>query len=146
MAVEIIAKVVGTGWFKAASEDDMLKAGSYCHNDLIKMTISGAKKSRSYLELCCYKGSCKYIANMNFNENMDNPDKVDYLTRIRCGFVEHVIVDSKMGQTHFIPKSLSYTNCDQPESHKFIADALEKHSELIGISTDDYVRLLNEQK
>lgn len=146
MPIEIISKTVGTGWFKAASEDDMLKAQAYKPDTLVKMTITGARKVRSYKELCCYKGSCKYIANMNFNENMDTPEKVDLLTKIRCGFTDGVIQDSRLNQTHFLVKSLAYKNCDHPESHKFIADALEKHSELVGISTEDYVRLLNEQK
>ncbi len=146
MSVEIIAKTVGTGWFKAVSAEDMLKAGIYKPDTLVKIKISGAKKVRSYKELSCYKGSCSYIANMNYNENMDTPKKVDILTKIRCGFVEGEIYDSKLKQLHYIPKSLSYMNCDQPESHEFIADALEKHSELVGISTQEYVQLLNEQK
>ena len=146
MAVEIMAKIVGTGWFKAASDEDMQKASAYKHDSLVKIKISGIRKARSYKELCCYKGSCKYIANMDFNENMDTPEKVDLITKIRCGFVESVIQDSKLNQTHFLVKSLSYENCDQPEGHNFIADALEKHSELVGISTKEYVQLLNEQK
>ena len=146
MSTEIIAKAVGQGWFKAATEEDMLKASQFKHDSLVKIKISGAKKIRSYRELSCYKGSCKYIANMAFNDNMDTPEKVDHLTKIRCGFIESVIHDSKMNQTHFIVKSLAYSNCDHPESHKFIADALEKHSELIGITSSEYVQLFNEQK
>ena len=83
---------------------------------------------------------------MNFNANMDTQDKVDFLTKIRCGFVESIIHDSKMDQVHFIPKSLSYVNCDQPESHVFIADALRRHAALVGLGTDEYVQLLNDQK
>lgn len=146
MAVEIIAKVIGSGWFKAATDDDVLKASAYKTEDLVKITIAGAKKARAYRELCCYKGSCKYIANMNFSEYMNTPKRVDYMTKLRCDFVEDYIHDPKDGTIHPIVRSLSYESCDQPESHGFIAKALEKHSELVGIPTDDYVRLLDEQK
>ncbi len=146
MPVEIITKVVGTGWFKAASDEDMLKAGAYKHNSLVKLTISGIRKTRSYRELSCYKGSCRYIANMNFDENKDTPDKVDFITKVKCGFVEKMVVDTKNNRVFYKPKSLSYANCDHPESHKYIADALEKHAGLVGLTTEQYVQLLNEQK
>jgi hypothetical protein len=100
----------------------------------------------SYRELCCYKGSCKYIANMNFNENMSTQAAVDYLTKIRCGFLKGQIYDARLKQVHYLVKSLAYKACSQKDRHAYIADALEKHSELVGISTDEYVQLLNDQK
>jgi len=146
MAVDIIVQKTSGAWLKASENIDIKKLQAYSVNQLLQAKIKGMQKERSYRELCCYHGSCKYIANMNFNANMDTQDKVDFLTKIRCGFVESIIHDSKMDQVHFIPKSLSYVNCDQPESHVFIADALRRHAALVGLGTDEYVQLLNDQK
>lgn len=144
--VEILLHRVGAGHFQAVSDDDVKQSLKLKPGVLLRAEIKGSRKERSYRELKCYKGSCRYIADMNFNKNMDTPEKVDVLTKIRCGFVSDMIHDSKMGQIHFIPKSLSYQNCDQPESHEYIAQALEKHAELVGLTTSEYVQLLNEQK
>lgn len=141
----IILKRIGYGYFKAVSDEDSKNSLAWPTDQLLEATIKGSKKARAYKELCCYKGSCKYIANMNFSKEMDTPEKVDILTKIRCGFVADIIHDSKMGQVHFIPKNLSYAECDQAESHEYIAKALDKHSELVGLPTDDYVRLLDNQ-
>jgi len=143
---EIILKRVGFGWFKAASDDDSKISLAWPEDQLLSAKITGAKKARSYRELCCYKGSCKYIANMNLDENKDTPEKVDFITKVKCGFVDAMTVDTKNGRVFYQPKSLSYANCDQAESHEYIAHALEKHSELVGLPTDEYVRLLDDQK
>jgi len=142
----IILKRIGFGYFKAVSDDDCQRSLAWPTDQLLEAKIKGSKKERAYRELCCYKGSCKYIADMNFSKEMDTPEKVNVLTKIRCGFVSDVIHDSKLGQVHFIPKSLSYADCDQAESHEYISKALDKHSELVGLSTDEYVRLLDDQK
>ncbi|RJR07929.1 hypothetical protein C4588_06170 [Candidatus Parcubacteria bacterium] len=142
----IILKRIGYGYFKAVSDEDSKNSLVWPTGQFLEATIKGSKKARAYKELCCYKGSCKYIANMNFSKEMDSVEKVDILTKIRCGFVSDVIHDSKLGQVHFIPKSLSYAECDQKDAHEYIAKALDKHSELVGLSTDDYVRLLDDQK
>lgn len=142
----IVLKRVAYGWFKAVSDDDLKASLVWPMDQLLEANIKGSKKDRSYRELCCYKGSCKYIANLNLDENKDTPEKVDFITKIKCGFYEAMTVDTKNGRVFFQPKSLSYSNCDQQESHDYIAKALDKHSELVGLSTDDYVRLLDEQK
>jgi hypothetical protein len=143
---EILIKRVGLGWFKAVSDEDCQKTLAWSQDQLLKANITGAKKERSYRELCCYKGSCKYIANMNLDENKDTQKKVDFLTKVKCGFVEAMTVNTKNGTVFYQPKSLSYKNCDQPESHDFIAKALDLHSGLVGLTTDEYVRLLDAQK
>jgi hypothetical protein len=144
--VEILLHRTGAGHFQAVSDEDIKKSLKFKPGVLLRAEIKGSKKERSYRELKCYHGSCRYIADMNFNENMNTREKVDLITRIRCGFISDVINDSKLNQVHFIPKRLSYSNCDQQESHEFIAQALEKHSELVGLTTVEYVQLLNEQK
>ena len=143
---EIILKRVGFGWFKAASDEDSKMTLAWPEDQLLSAKITASKKERSYRELKCYHGSCRYIANMNFSKEMDTKEKVDLLTKIRCGFIDGVINDNRLKQVHFLVKSLSYANCDQAESHEYIAQALEKHSELVGLPTDEYVRLLDEQK
>lgn len=142
----IILKRIGYGYFKAVSDEDSKNSLVWPTGQFLEATIKGSKKARAYKELCCYKGSCKYIANMNFSKEMDTPEKVSVLTKIRAGFISDIIHDSKMNQTHFIPKSLSYSNCEQSESHEFISKALDLHSNLVGLSTNDYIKLLNEQK
>lgn len=89
-------------------------------------------------------GSCRYIAGLNKNENLNTKEKVDYLTRIQEGFVEDTVYDEKTKKIHWIPKSLSYDNCDQPRSHRFIADALENHATMVNLSVDDYVTMLKQ--
>jgi len=142
----IILKRIGYGYFKAVSDEDSKNSLAWPTDQILEATIKGSKKARAYKELCCYKGSCTYIASMGKIKAALTPEKVDIITKIRCGFVSDVIHDSKLGQVHFIPKSLSYANCDQKDAHEYIVKALDKHSELVGLSTDDYVRLLDGQK
>jgi hypothetical protein len=144
MAVDIMIQRTSGPWMKAMTDNDVRKVQIYPANQPLQSHIKGIRKERAYRELCCYKGSCTYIANMNFNSNIDTQGKVNFLTKIRCGFVESIIHDSKMNQVHFVPKSLAYANCDQPESHAFIADALRRHAALVGLGTDEYVRLLDD--
>ena len=76
---------------------------------------------------------------------MDTKTKVDHLTRLNCGFVEGTVFDEN-GLLHWIPKSLSYMNCDHPEAHRFIKQALEDHAALVGIfDVDEYKMLLEGQ-
>ncbi len=134
------------GVIMAYSDDDLAQLQKYPEKTLLKLKITGAKKVRAYRELCCYKGSCKYIANLSINDRMDTKLKVDFMTKVKLGFVESTIVHPTIG-VQFIPKSLSYLNCDQSESHEFISKALDEHAGLAGIlNTGDYVQLLREQR
>lgn len=131
--------------FQVYSDHDRLTAQSFPDGVMLKLQVSGAKKQRAYRELCCYWGSCQYIANLNLSEYMNSQAKVDHMTRVRLGFIDETFVDPKDGNVHFIPSRLDYQNCDQAEAHEFIAKALAAHSELAGLdSTDDYVQLLRE--
>ena len=128
-----------------ASEEDEIAGLVYPENKILRAKITGAAKSRSYLELCCYMGSCRYIASLNLNDDMNTKEKVDYLTRIQCGFVEDTVYDEKTKRVHWIPSRLNYDTCNQAESHRFISFALEKHAALAGVdSVDKYVMFLNE--
>ena len=76
---------------------------------------------------------------------MDSVEKVDFLTRIKCGFVEGTVFDEK-GLLHWLPKSISYSNCDQPDRTAFITQALEEHAALAGVcDVEEYLKLLKEQ-
>jgi hypothetical protein len=124
------------------SEEDRIAGLVHPEMMFLRARISGSKKERAYRELCAYMGSCSYIAKLGINKNMDTKVKVDHLTRLKCGFVEGTVFDGK-GMLHWIPKSLSYKNCDQPESHAFIKQAIEEHAALCGIDdVDVYLRHL----
>lgn len=145
MSATVMAERRG-GVFVAFSDDDLAQAQKYPEKTLLKLVVSGAKKTRAYRELCCYKGSCKYIASLAFNDRMDTPKKVDHMTKIKFGFIDGSFVHPTLG-VQFMVKSLSYENCDQPESHEYIADALKAHATLCGIDfVEDYIQLLREQK
>ena len=126
------------------SDEDAERVYDYPENKPLRLQITAATKIRSYRELCCYMGSCRYISSLNLNEDLNTKDKVDFLTRIKQGFVSDTVYDDTTKRVHWIPKSLSYANCNQPRSHRFIADALESHAELAGIkSVEEYVLFLN---
>lgn len=147
--IDKIFRKTKKGILSVLHEEDIDCLDEFLINEplMVKITRASKVKSRAYKELCCYKGSCKYIANMNFNEDMNKTNKVDHLTKIRCGFFEDVVYDENSKRTHWLVKSLSYANCDQPESHRFISAALEMHAGLVGISdVNDYVQLLRDQK
>lgn len=145
MAATIMAQRRG-GVFVAYSDADLTQAQKYPENTLLKLVVTGAKKVRAYRELCCYKGSCKYIASMAFNDRMDTQEKVNHMTKIKLDFVSDKIYHPTLG-VQFIVKSLSYETCDQPESHDYIAKALKVHADLVGIDfVDNYIQLLREQK
>ncbi|KKK58695.1 hypothetical protein LCGC14_3041830 [marine sediment metagenome] len=128
----------------AFAEEDRLAGLVFPENQFLRLKISGSKKERSYRELSCYFSSCQYIADQATSTNMDSKTKVHYLTRIQLGFVEDTVFDPNTGLLHWIPRSLSYSNCDQPDAHKFIADALEEHAFLAGVGdVDEYVKMLN---
>jgi hypothetical protein len=75
---------------------------------------------------------------------MNTKEKVDYLTRIKCNFVEDTVYDDVHKRVHWIPKRLDYSNCSQPTAHRFIATALEMHSDLAGFKdVEKYVLMLN---
>jgi len=124
------------------SGEDAQALCAYPETQFLRIKVAGAKKERSYRELCFYFSSCAYIASLDRNENMNTKTKVDHLTRLKCGFVEGTVFDEN-GLLHWIPKSLSYMNCDHPEAHGFIKQALEDHAALVGIfDVDEYKRLL----
>ena len=124
------------------SDYDKKELYKFPENQFLEVTATGSMKERAYRELCCYFGSCSYIAYLEINVNMNTKNKVDHLTKLKCGFVEDTVFDEK-GLLHWITRSLSYNNCDQPESHNFIKKALEEHAELAGISdVDEYVKFL----
>jgi len=127
------------------SEEDKVAGLVFPEQQFLEAKIKGSKKERAYRELCAYFGSCKYIADLAINSNMNSKIKVDHLTRLKCGFVEDTAFDDK-GLLHWIVKSLSYENCDQPDAHEFIKKALEEHAELAGIyDVEEYLKLLNSQ-
>lgn len=141
--IEVIIQRKGTT-LHPFSEEDLSKLHEYPENMMLKAQITGARKARSYKELCCYMGSCRYIASLSLNEDMNTKIKVDFLTRIKEGFVEDTVYDDKTKRVHWIPRSLSYENCNQPKAHRFIETALERHAELAGMKdVDKYVEFLN---
>ena len=82
---------------------------------------------------------------LNLNDDLNTKEKVDYLTRIQCGFVQDTVYDERTKRVHWIPKRLDYQSCNQSASHAFIKLALEQHSNLAGIDdVDKYVAFLNE--
>lgn len=128
------------------SEEDRIAGLVYPEHQFLRARITGSKKERAYRELCAYMGSCQYIADLDINENMNTKIKVDHLTRLKCGFVEDTVFDEK-GMLHWIPRSLNYLTCDQPEAHAFIAKAFEEHAALAGIhDVDEYVNMLKGKK
>ena len=142
--IDVIVQRKGKAYYPF-SEEDAVKGFEYPENMPLKAKITGARKVRSYLELCCYKGSCRYIANLDLSENTNTEKKIDHLTKIQCGFVDDTVYDPNTKRVHWIVKSLSYDTCDQTESHNFIKLALERHAELAGMkNADKYVAMLNE--
>ena len=132
------------GLYVPFSEEDRQAGLVFPENKILVAKITGATNPRSIRELRCYFGSCGYIANQDFNPNMNTKGKVDHLTRLECGFVEDTVFDSR-GILHWIVKSLKIENCEQPEAHAFIVQALEKHAALCGIyDVDEYVRHLKQ--
>ncbi|MFA5252766.1 MAG: hypothetical protein WC454_09315 [Phycisphaerae bacterium] len=76
---------------------------------------------------------------------MDTKEKVDHLTRLKCGFVDGTVFDEK-GLLHWLVKSLSYENCHQPDRTTYITKALEEHAALAGVhDVEKYLQLLKEQ-
>ena len=127
------------------SEEDAQELYKYPEAQFLEIKIKGSKKARSYRELCFYFGSCAYISTLNLNPNMDTKEKVDHLTRLKCGFVDGTVFDEN-GLLHWMIRSLSYDNCDHPDAHKFISKALESHAELVGIfDVKEYKKLLERQ-
>ena len=138
--IDIVAQRKGSVYYPFSDEDR--QAGLvFPENMPLRIKVSGAKKARSYIHLCCYFGSCQYISEQNFNQNMNTKAKVDHLTRIRLGFVEDTIVLPD-GSVQWLVKSLSYDNCDHPEAVDFINGALEHHAELMGVEAGRYVQYL----
>lgn len=128
--------------YKPFSDADADAGLIYPEHKPLRAKITGAVKARAYRELCCYMGSCEYIASLNLNENMNTKIKVDYMTRIKRGFVVDTIYDEKTRRVHWIPESLCYNNCDQPRAHQFISAALEEHAFLVGLTVEDYIEKL----
>lgn len=146
MAIDIMIQKTSASCLKTFMDQDTHLLKAYPVNQPLQAHIKGIMKERAYKELCCYQGSCTYIANMDFSIAMNTHDKVDFMTKIRCGFIKESLYDVDMKQLHFIPKSLAYKNCDQPDAHKYIADALKRHADLVGLDVDDYIKLLDDQK
>ena len=136
---ELIAQLLPNRDFRPYGDDDKRTAMAYHPNQLVRIQITGARKARAYRELCCFKGSAKYIADQAINKNLDTPEKVEEFTKIKLGFIRGTLVDP-YGGVQFLTKSLSYATCDQPEAHSFISRALEEHAALVGMdSADQYV-------
>ena len=114
------------------SEEDRKAGLVFPENQFLHAKIAGSKKEPHYKQLCAYFGSCEYIADLAINQNMNTKEKVDHLTRLRCGFVEGTVFDER-GLLHWLVKSLSYENCDQPDRTAFITQALEEHAALAGV-------------
>jgi hypothetical protein len=137
-------KKKGRAYYPASTEDDV-KGMTYADNQLLRARITGAKKARSYRELKLYFGSCRYIASLAINPDMNTQEKVDHLTRIRCGFVSSTVYDHYTKSVQFIPQSLSYENCDQADAHRFIESAIERHATLAGVKdVETYIVNLKE--
>ena len=124
------------------SEEDRTAGKVFPENQFLRMKIYGSKKEPHYQQLCAYWGSCSYISELAINPNMDTKEKVDHLTRLKCGFVEGTVFDEK-GLLHWLVKSLSYENCDQPDRTAFITQALEEHAALAGVhDVKEYLKML----
>jgi len=147
MAITIIGQKKTSTTIQVYSDQDAKALQAYPVNMLLNMKVTGSRKERAYRELCCYFGSCQYIADQNFNTDMNTQDKVDHMTRIQENFVSDIIYDRIGKRTLWMTKHLDYQSCDQPDSHRFIVGALERHAALVGCNNaDDYILLLNSQK
>jgi len=147
--VDIIGQKVSSRTIQVYGDDDFEALKEYHINQCLKMKVSSVSriKERAYKELCCYKGSCKFIASHGFNEDMNTLQKVDIMTKIDLNFTDDIIHHARTGRTQWILSSLGYKECNQPRAHDFIKNALENHALLVGIKkTEDYVALLKEQK
>lgn len=142
--IDICGQRRGSNYIPFSEEDR--KAGQvFPENQFLRLKIYGSKKEPHYRQLCAYFGSCEYIASMAINQNMDTKEKVDHLTRLKCGFVEGTVFDEK-GLLHWLVKSLNYSNCEQPDRTAYITKALEEHAALAGINdVEQYLELLKEQ-
>lgn len=127
------------------SDYDRQQGLIYPENKPLRGKISGASKIRAYRELCAYKGSCDYIADLQLDPNKSTAWQVDHWSKLKFGFVKGTIFYDD-GSFQWIPDSLSYDNCGQPRSHAFITQALAAHADLAGCSdTDEYLRMLDNQ-
>ena len=79
-------------------------------------------------------------ADLNLDKHKNTKKKVDYLTRIKLGFVKESIFDTESGELYWIVNHLDYVSCDQPDAHAFISQALKAHAQLAGCrDTDEYL-------
>lgn len=143
--IDIVCARKGSMWVPW-SEHDRLEGLKFPELRPVHMQVSGSKKMRSYRELCAYKSSCSYISTMGLGDNLDTKDKVDELTKCLLGFLRGDPIVRPDGGIQFLTDSLSYANCDQQRSHQFITKALEYHADLVGLTVEEYLKLLNDQK
>ena len=139
----------GDAWLPF-SEYDLYLSRKYPEMRMTRHQVTGAKKMRSYRELCAYMGSCTYIATLGIEATDENTGRkiklvtkeaIDDATRFELGFCEWLPTFS--GKPIPKMKHLCYENCDQDDAHVFIIEALEYHAELAGVSDmDRYLRFL----
>ena len=120
------------------SEDDLDLIMQMEENCPIRNRSTGARKMRSYQELKLYRALVKIVAENAPSKNWDNENKVHFLARCQCGFVEAMVYDGEM--VHMIPKSTSYANCHQPEFHAFVKEVIPFFADLLGVPVDELVK------
>ena len=124
---------------------DQDEAKSFKPNQIVQCTVKGTKKERSYRQLKMYFGCCNIVGENTSDPLWCDKDKTDFQCRVALGFFNHDRVAVIGKKVAFEVRSLSYDNCEHPDSCKYMDQAFELLASKIGVDIETLKRMYVEQ-
>lgn len=125
----------GTIW--AFSREDQEALAAFSQGQILKVSVSGTTKARSYQQLKLWWAACRTVADNTNDREWDTPAKVALQVKIKLGHVDGYLVADGMIQV--IPRSISYKELGHLEACHFFEKAWPVMAEKVGISVLELV-------
>ena len=132
-----IAVQVGQGYktLNVISEEDLTALKNYKENQILRATLVGVQKPRSYEQLKLYWACCKKVAeNLEGKSKEDVDFEVKFILRyIKAFRVMNGIATAEVG-------SISFSELNHLDACNFFDRAFPVLAKMIGVSTEELLR------
>lgn len=120
------------------SEEDQQRLREYKESQVVRVTVKGVRKPRSYQQLRGYWAACQTVSENTEAPGWQTKEQVDFNCRVTLRFYDpDLIVAKPDGSIAFNYRSIAYKNLRHIEACDYFSKAFEIMSAKLGITPDE---------
>ena len=132
------------------SAEDRLKLLELDQKVILRATIRGAKRARSYQQLALFWSVCRAVADQSDDPEgpWGSPEAIAELVKLHTGHVKRTLIwTDRYGNQHanVQTRSISYEELPRMEANRFFDRAFEYLAAHLGTTVDDLTSVARDQ-